>query len=107
MIAGSGVIVTLFFGGWSLPWIPDGTSTWLFGLENHVWNWVPGAFWGFVNINVFFAKVCAFIFFFIWVRWTVPRFRYDQLMRLGWIYFFEIALANIFLVAAVLVYLKP
>ncbi len=59
-----------------------------------------------MNINVFFAKVSLFIFFFIWVRWTVPRFRYDQLMRLGWIYFFEIALVNIFLVALILVYLK-
>jgi NADH-quinone oxidoreductase subunit H len=106
MIAGSGVIVTLFFGGWSLPFVPDGTSTWLFGFQDHVWPWLPGAFWGFVNINVFFAKVSLFIFFFIWVRWTVPRFRYDQLMRLGWIYFFEIALANIFLAALVLVYLK-
>jgi len=106
MIAGSGVIVTLFFGGWSLPFIPDGSSHWLFGLESHVWTWLPGAFWGFVNINVFFAKVSLFIFFFIWVRWTVPRFRYDQLMKLGWIYFFEIALANIFLTALVLVYLK-
>ncbi len=110
MIAGSGVIVTLFFGGWSFPGIPDGTATWLpFGLEQSLpatLVWLPGAFWGFVNINVFFAKVSAFIFFFIWVRWTVPRFRYDQLMKLGWIYFFEIALVNIFLVAAVLVYLK-
>jgi NADH-quinone oxidoreductase subunit H len=40
---------------------------------------------------VFFAKVVAFIIFFIWVRWTLPRFRYDQLMRLGWVFFFEIA----------------
>lgn len=106
MIAGSGVIVTLFFGGWSFPFIPDGHSHWLFGLEHSLPAWLPGAIWGFVNINVFFAKVSAFIFFFIWVRWTVPRFRYDQLMRLGWIYFFEIALVNIFLVALILVYLK-
>jgi NADH-quinone oxidoreductase subunit H len=106
MIAGSGVIVTMFFGGWSFPFIPDGTSTWFFGLEHSMPAWAPGAIWGFVNINVFFAKVSAFIFFFIWVRWTVPRFRYDQLMRLGWIYFFEIALANIFLVALILAYLK-
>jgi NADH-quinone oxidoreductase subunit H len=106
MIAGSGVIVTLFFGGWSLPFIPDGSSHWLFGLEHSLPAWLPGAIWGFVNINVFFAKVSLFIFFFIWVRWTVPRFRYDQLMKLGWIYFFEIALVNIFLVALILVYLK-
>jgi NADH-quinone oxidoreductase subunit H len=104
MIAGSGVIVTLFLGGWSFPGIPDGASHWLFGLN--VAPWIASAVWTFISINVFFAKVSAFIFFFIWVRWTVPRFRYDQLMKLGWIYFFEIALVNIFLVALILVYLK-
>jgi NADH-quinone oxidoreductase subunit H len=107
MIAGSGVIVTLFLGGWSLPFVPDGTSHWLpFGLATHVPEWLPGVFWALVNMTVFFAKVSALLFFFIWVRWTVPRFRYDQLMRLGWIWFFEIALVNIFLAALILVYLK-
>ena len=91
MIAGSGVIVTLFFGGWSLPMIPDGSAGWI---------------WGLVNIGVFFAKVSAVLCFFIWVRWTVPRFRYDQLMKLGWVYIFEIALANIFLTAAILILIK-
>jgi NADH-quinone oxidoreductase subunit H len=105
MIAGSGVIVTLFLGGWSLPFIPDGTSHWFFGLTQ-VPQWLPGVFWALVNMTVFFAKVSALLFFFIWVRWTVPRFRYDQLMRLGWIWFFEIALVNIFLAALILVYLK-
>ena len=60
-------------------------------------NWV----WGFANITCFFAKVAAFLLFFIWVRWTLPRFRFDQLMKIGWLYLFEIALANIFLTAAV------
>jgi len=89
MISGSAIIVTLFFGGWHFPGIPDGSHGWIFGL---------------INIAVFFAKVAALIFFFMWVRWTLPRFRYDQLMRLGWLFFFEIALANIFLAAIIVAY---
>jgi len=95
MIAGSGVIVTLFLGGWSLPLVPDGS---LPGL--------PGALFGLVNIGVFFAKVCALLFLFIWVRWTLPRFRYDQLMKLGWYFFFELALVNIFIAAFILAYIR-
>jgi NADH-quinone oxidoreductase subunit H len=95
MISGSGVIVTLFLGGWSLPLVPDGS---LPGL--------PGVFFGLVNIGVFFAKVCALLFVFIWVRWTLPRFRYDQLMKLGWYFFFELALANIFIAAFVMAYIR-
>jgi NADH-quinone oxidoreductase subunit H len=91
MIAGAGVIVTLFLGGWSLPFIPDGSHGW---------------FWGLVNIGTFFAKVAAIIFFFLWVRWTLPRFRFDQLMNLGWYVFFEVALVNIFLTAGILAYLQ-
>lgn len=95
MIAGSGVIVTLFLGGWSLPLIPDGSMPGLLGI-----------LFGLVNIGVFFAKVSALLVFFIWVRWTVPRFRYDQLMKLGWYFFFELALVNIFITAFVLAYIK-
>jgi NADH-quinone oxidoreductase subunit H len=91
MIAGAGVIVTLFLGGWSLPFVPDGSQGW---------------FWGLVNIGTFFAKVAAIIFFFLWVRWTLPRFRFDQLMKLGWYVFFEVALLNIFLTAGILAYLQ-
>src|SRR3989449_2837903 len=92
MITGSAVIVTLFLGGWHFPGIPDGSHGWIFGL---------------INIAVFFAKVAAVIFIFMWVRWTLPRFRYDQLMRLGWLFFFEIALVNIFFVAAILPFIRP
>jgi len=102
MIAGSALVVTLFFGGWHFPGIPDGSNT--IGLESlHA---VPGWIWGLVNIGVFFAKIIALLLFFIWVRWTLPRFRYDQLMKLGWIYFFEIALVNIFITAGILMYVR-
>jgi NADH-quinone oxidoreductase subunit H len=89
MITGSAIIVTLFLGGWHFPGIPDGS---------HGWGW------GLVNIFIFFSKVAVLLFVFIWVRWTLPRFRYDQLMRLGWVFFFEIALANIFIAAIILAY---
>src|SRR5690349_1244856 len=91
MITGSAVVVTLFLGGWHFPGIPDGSHGWVFGL---------------INIAVFFAKVAIVIFVFMWVRWTLPRFRYDQLMRLGWLFFFEIALVNIFVVAAILPFIR-
>ncbi len=93
MIIGSGLAVTLFFGGWSLPfgWLTpesaDAVVPW----------WV-----GLIHIGAFFTKVIAFILFFIVVRWTLPRFRYDQLMRLGWVFFFEIALFNVVLTALIL-----
>jgi NADH-quinone oxidoreductase subunit H len=90
MITGSAIIVTLFLGGWHFPGVPDGS---------HGWGW------GLFNIFIFFAKIAVLLFFFIWVRWTLPRFRYDQLMRLGWVFFFEIALVNIFVMAIMLAYL--
>jgi NADH-quinone oxidoreductase subunit H len=105
MIAGSGVIVTLFLGGWSLPLIPDGSSTSFFNLS-FVPAWLGSLIWGLVNIGVFFAKVSLMLFVFIWVRWTLPRFRYDQLMKLGWYVFFELALVNIFITAFVLAYVR-
>ena len=89
MITGSAIIVTLFLGGWHFPGVPDGS---------HGWGW------GLANIFIFFAKVAVLLFFFIWIRWTLPRFRYDQLMRLGWVFFFEIALVNIFIMAIILAY---
>ena len=100
MIAGSALVVTLFLGGWHLPFIPDGSNTIGLGMLHSI----PGWIWGLVNIAVFFAKIIALLLFFIWVRWTLPRFRYDQLMRLGWIYFFEIALVNIFITAGILMF---
>src|SRR6188472_2401335 len=62
MITGSAIIVTLFLGGWHFPGIRDGSRGWFFGL---------------INIFVFFAKITALLFVFIWVRFTLPRFRYD------------------------------
>jgi len=100
MIIGSGLAVTLFLGGWSIP----------FGAAIEGWTGIPlsyheGAtpFWlGLLHIACFLFKTVLFILFFIWVRWTLPRFRYDQLMRLGWLVFFEVALLNILLTAGLM-----
>jgi NADH-quinone oxidoreductase subunit H len=105
MIAGSGVIVTLFLGGWSFPLIPDGSCESFFNIP-FIPGWLAGALWGIVNIATFFAKVSVLLFLFIWVRWTLPRFRYDQLMKLGWYFFFELALVNIFLAALIIAYVR-
>jgi NADH-quinone oxidoreductase subunit H len=91
MITGCSLIVTLFLGGWHVPFIPDGSG-----------HGVMAFIWGLVNIGCFFAKVALLLLVFIWVRWTLPRFRYDQLMRLGWIFFFELALVNIFITAIII-----
>jgi NADH-quinone oxidoreductase subunit H len=80
MIVGSAVAVSLFLGGWHF-----------FGLET-----VGGPFWsGVISFGIFFAKTAFFLFVFIWVRWTLPRFRYDQLMNLGWKFLLPIAITTI------------
>ena len=86
MVVASALTVTLFFGGWTLP-----------GYEPHGWIGVI------VSALVFFAKTAVFVWIFIWVRWTLPRFRYDQLMRLGWKGLLPIALLNLFWVAFLVV----
>ena len=104
MIVGSGLCVTLFLGGWSIPFAPVLSK--LTGLQFHYEAGSTPLLTGLLHIGTFFAKVFAFIIFFIWVRWTLPRFRFDQLMKLGWLVFFELALANVFL-TALLLWLVP
>lgn len=93
MIVGSALIVTLFLGGWSVGF---GADAWVFETFG---DWA-----GLIHLGVFLAKLVGFILFFILIRWTVPRFRYDQLMKLGWIVFFEAALINILIAALIMTY---
>jgi NADH-quinone oxidoreductase subunit H len=93
MITGSAVIVTLFFGAWHVPFLPTTFA------NPHT---LGAVILGLIHIAAFFFKVALLLFFFIWVRWTLPRFRYDQLMKLGWYFFIEIALINVFIVAIIL-----
>jgi NADH-quinone oxidoreductase subunit H len=89
MFVQSALMATLFFGGWSLPFAPFNAPA------KELWV-------GVAQIGIFLAKVVFFLFVFIWVRWTVPRFRYDQLMALGWKIFIPLTIVNILLVAVVL-----
>jgi len=92
MIASAGMMVTLFFGGWTLPF---------WGLDHPAAT--LGA--GLAHILIFLVKMLLFVVLFIWVRWMFPRFRYDQLMDLGWRRFVPLALLNI-LVTAVVLWMK-
>ena len=90
MIAGSALMVVLFCGGWTLP----------FG--EYFNTPAQGLVQGIVHILVFIGKIAVFLGVMIWVRWMLPRFRYDQLMNIGWKRFLPVSLANIILTAIVL-----
>jgi NADH-quinone oxidoreductase subunit H len=83
MFVFSALIATLFLGGWDIPFVSEAA---LAGLG----NW--GALLGFLS---FMLKCLAFLFFYVWVRWTIPRFRFDQLMALGWKVLLPLALLNV------------
>ena len=87
MIAASAMMVTLFFGGWTLPGLSEPASSIALGL---------------LHIGIFVSKILVLMVVFIWVRWMLPRFRYDQLMDLGWRRFIPLALLNILATALVL-----
>ena len=90
----SGVIMaTLFFGGYDIPFVNEAA------LGTHWWVGLLG----FASIMI---KAFIFIFLFIWIRWTIPRFRYDQLMNLGWKKLLPLALANMVITAAVVLLLN-
>src|SRR5687767_6805550 len=94
MITASALMATLFFGGWDVPFT---------GRDN------IGPYSGWLtllSILIFFMKTGFFLFFYIWVRWTLPRFRYDQLMSLGWKVMLPTALAYIVVIAAAILVLE-
>ncbi len=85
MITASALITTLFFGGYHLPWI-EGLSL----FQNN------GLLLCLLQVGTFVTKVAIWVFIFMWVRWSLPRFRYDQLMHLGWRVMLPLALLNLF-----------
>ena len=93
MFVSSAVMATLYFGGYNFPgmhYLADA------GVAQ---NWIT-----IIGVIALFAKIFFFIFFFMWVRWTLPRFRYDQLMDLGWKSLIPLAIANIVITGVVMNY---
>ncbi len=91
MFISSAVMVTLVWGGYDIPFVNDAQLATDIGN-----NWTV-----LLQALTMFAKVAVFIFVFMWVRWTIPRFRYDQLMNLGWKKLIPLALINMIITALV------
>jgi NADH-quinone oxidoreductase subunit H len=91
MFISSTILAVVFLGGYHFPGM-----AWV----NENWGINIGALLGFLTL---FAKICFFIFFYMWVRWTIPRFRYDQLMHLGWKILIPLAVINIIITGIVMV----
>jgi NADH-quinone oxidoreductase subunit H len=86
------LLTTLFLGGWTVPFLTP--------ISNHLHLVIAGfdIQWmivGLLSVGIFITQVAMLVFFFMWVRWTLPRFRWDQLMKLGWNVLIPLALANI------------
>lgn len=95
MTTSSVLIVLIFMGGWSLPFAYEAL-----GLQEG--SIITAA----VHFAVFFAKVLFMLFCFIWVRWSIPRFRYDQLMNLGWKVLLPLSILNVLVTAAGVLFFK-
>jgi NADH-quinone oxidoreductase subunit H len=94
MVTASALMATLFFGGWDIPF-----TRWD--------NVAPHTAIKTVLTLLFFAgKILSFVFFYMWIRWTVPRFRYDQLMALGWKLMLPVALGYVMVLAAAILGLE-
>jgi len=90
MATSSALMATLFFGGWDIPFTQQDNTT---GVS---------IFMVLLSIGIFGLKTLFFLFLFIWIRWTLPRFRYDQLMSLGWKFMLPAALAYIVIIASLM-----
>jgi NADH-quinone oxidoreductase subunit H len=90
MVTASALMATLFFGGWDIPFLAWDNTAPHTGVKTAV------------TALLFLAKILFFVFLFMWVRWTLPRFRYDQLMALGWKVLLPVSLTYIVIIASVI-----
>lgn len=94
MFISSAVMATLYFGGYDIPFVNEAA-----------WGLSP-LFLSLISFGVLMSKILFFLFVFIWIRWTIPRFRYDQLMNLGWKKLIPLSLVNMLITAALTLWLN-
>ena len=94
MIMSSAVMATMYFGGYDIPFVDDAKL-----YASSIGDWTA-----FFQVGVLLIKIVIFIFVFMWIRWTIPRFRYDQLMDLGWKTMIPLALVNLILTGGIILY---
>ncbi|MDE0767545.1 MAG: NADH-quinone oxidoreductase subunit H [Opitutaceae bacterium] len=95
MVIGSCVFTLLFLGGWNpLPFVTI-----------DMLGWGAGYIGAALSVAIFLGKMCGLMFFFMWVRWTLPRFRYDQVMKLGWKILLPLSIANLIAYVFIIYYL--
>ncbi|MEO6233398.1 MAG: NADH-quinone oxidoreductase subunit NuoH [Ferruginibacter sp.] len=94
MFLSGSVMVSLYFGGYDIPFLNDGAFAEQIGT-----NWMA-----LLHTIMFLVKAASFLFLFMWVRWTIPRFRYDQLMNLGWKILIPLALINMLVTGAFILF---
>jgi NADH-quinone oxidoreductase subunit H len=87
----SGVVTTLFLGGWQIPFLMDGGFAFPWGASFEINEWLVSL----MRFGAFLSKVIFLCWFQLMVRWTLPRFRYDQVMRVGWRMLLPLSLLNI------------
>jgi NADH-quinone oxidoreductase subunit H len=92
MFISSAVLATVFFGGYNFPWMDQVQAA------------VPGGLFSIICVTVLMVKVVGFILFFMFIRWTLPRFRYDQLLNLGWKGLIPLALINLVITGGVILF---
>ena len=85
-------MASLYFGGYDVPFFNEAAHA-------DMGNWLA-----LIGLGAFLIKIVIFIFIFMWVRWTIPRFRYDQLMHLGWRILIPLALFNMLATGAAILY---
>jgi NADH-quinone oxidoreductase subunit H len=95
MIMSSAVMASLYFGGYDIPFVDDN----LLYNSNGFWHTMAPLF----QVGTLLLKIVFFIFVFMWIRWTIPRFRYDQLMNLGWKTLIPLALINMVITGALII----